>query len=200
MKSLANYYESDNYLKGTLGKDIIKSLLERSGYTVCFYGYEETLLDAKSKYTYKKWNSKTGRRLTSSPDLLVYDDKDIMMLVEIKTRGKSRWVEEGEVWIKRDELESLRDFWSDSILAVVVPVGNVFYARRISELRILQGDKYPLSDFQSLRDIFTRVSSEAISHYKDITLQLLAIFMTEREKKSLEMKIANTEEIDAEVS
>jgi hypothetical protein len=59
------------------------------------------MLDVKSKCTFKKYDSETGRRLTHSPDLLVYDTEDIIMLVEVKTRGKSRWVEEGEVWIKR---------------------------------------------------------------------------------------------------
>jgi hypothetical protein len=67
--------------------------------------------------------------------LLVYDDKDIAMLVEVETRGKSRWVEEGEVWIKRDELDPLKEFWNDSILVVVVPEGNVFHAQKIGEDR-----------------------------------------------------------------
>jgi hypothetical protein len=164
-----------------LGRDIVRSLLESSGYTVCSYGYEETLLDAKSKYTYKKYNSMTGRRLTHSPDLLVYDDKDVVMLVEVKTRGKTKRARAGEVWIKSDELESLKDFWSDSILAVVVQEGDVFYAQRMSELIILPSGEYPLTAFQKFQDIFTRISSEAISHYRDIALQILEIFTSENE-------------------
>jgi hypothetical protein len=175
------HYKSDNYLKGALGRDIVRSLLESSGYTVCSYGYEETLLDAKSKYTYKKYSSMTGRRLTHSPDLLVYDDKDVMMLVEVKTRGKPKRARAGEVWIRSNELASLKNFWSDSILAVVVQEGDVFYAQRMSELEILPSGKYPLTAFQKFQDIFTRITSETISHYKDIALQILEIFTSKNE-------------------
>ena len=178
MKKLPKYYRFDDFLKGSLGKELVKSLLERSGYTVCSYGYEETLLDAKSKYSYKKYNSKTGHRLTHSPDLLVYDDKDIMMLVEVKTRGKS------PPYINSDETNNLKEFWNDSILAIVVPEGNVFYAKRTDELEI-QPDRtnvcYPLSGLQKFQDIFTRVSSEDISRCKDIALQILQIFVTKKE-------------------
>ena len=77
---------SDNFLKGLLGRDIVKFMLEGAKYTVCSYSYEDTLLDAMSKRTSETSNSSTGRRLRKSPDLLVYDDKNIM-LVEVKTRG-----------------------------------------------------------------------------------------------------------------
>jgi hypothetical protein len=75
-----------NNLKGSLGVVLVKELLESSGYTVCHYGYEYTMKDALSKRTFKKSNSTTGRRIRSSPDLLVYDDKEVIMLVEVKTR------------------------------------------------------------------------------------------------------------------
>ena len=78
---------SNNFLKGILGKDIVKFMLERSGYTVCSCSYEDNLLDAISKRNSQTSNSNTGRRLRRSPDLIVYDDKNIM-LVEVKTRGR----------------------------------------------------------------------------------------------------------------
>jgi hypothetical protein len=169
-------------LKGNLGKEMVKSLLERSGYTVCSYGYEVTLLDAMSKRTPEKSNSPTGIRLRKSPDLLVYDDKTIM-LVEVKTRGKS------PPYIGSDETNDLKEFWNDAILVIVVPDGNVFYAKRASEIEIQPSNcnvYYQLSDFEKFQDIFTRVSSDDISHFKDITLQILRIFMNEIEKKALQ--------------
>jgi hypothetical protein len=183
LRSLPRYYQSINFLKGNLGKEVVKSLLERSGYTVCSYGYEVTLLDAMSKRTPKKSNSPTGIRLRKSPDLLVYDDKTIM-LVEVKTRGKIPSLQDGLVWIGSNELELLKEFWKDSILAIVVPEG--FYAQRIIELEIQQNGYQRLSDFKKFQDIFTRVNSEDISYYEDIALQILRIFMSERAKEALE--------------
>ena len=67
-------------------------------------------------------------------------------------------------------IENIKEFWNDSILAVVVPEDNVFYAQRISDLETKQV-YYRLSDFEKFQDIFTRVRAEDISHYKDIVLQ-----------------------------
>jgi len=169
---------SENFLKGILGKDIVKFMLERSGYTVCSYGYEETLLDAMSKRTFQTSNSNTGRRLRKSPDLLVYDDKTIM-LVEVKTRGRAR------PWIRGEEISELKEFWNDSILVFVVPDDTVFYARRTEELEAElytpNSNIYPnLSKFQNFQDIFTRVSSEDLSYYRNIVLQILQIFMAKK--------------------
>ena len=80
---MAKSFRPDNYLMGYFGKDLIKRMLEDSRYTVCHYGYEDTLLDYMSKRTSKTSNSSTGRRLRKSPDLLVYDENAVY-LVEIK--------------------------------------------------------------------------------------------------------------------
>jgi len=157
--------------------EIVKAMLEKSGYTVCHYGYEITLLDAMSKRTSKKSNSTTGRRMRSSPDLLVYDDQNIM-LVEVKTRGKS------PPYIKADEISNLKEFWNDSILVFLVPDGNVFYAKRTNELEIQPSAsyvQYSLSYFERFQDIFTRVRPEAISHYKEMALLILQNNKTKKE-------------------
>jgi hypothetical protein len=178
VKSLGSYFSSDNYLKGNLGKEIVRSLLERAGYTVSLYGYEITMLDAKSKYTYKKWNSVTGRRLTSSPDLLVYDEKDVMVLVEVKTRGKS------PPHIRSEEIKRYKDYWSDAVIVVVVPEG--LYAQKIDDLDIREDGEYPLSDFKKFEEVFTRVSTSDIEHYECVVLEMLKIFMSEKDKVVLE--------------
>jgi Holliday junction resolvase len=173
----ANYFNYDWFLKGNVGMEIVKAMLEKSGYTVCHYGYEITLLDAMSKRTSRKSNSTTGRRLRSSPDLLVYDDENIM-LVEVKSRGKI------PPMINISEIRNLKEFWNDAILVVVVPDGNIFYAQRINELEIQQNETfqyYPLTDFEKFQDIFTRVRSEAISHYKEMALLILQRNKTKKE-------------------
>ena len=147
-------------------------MLEGSGYTVCSYSYEDTLLDAMSKRTSETSNSCTGRRLRKSPDLLVYDEKNIM-LVEVKTRGNPR------PYIRTDEINALKEFWNDSILIFVVPNDIVFYAKKTEELKASEPNCYVylnMSEFQKLEDIFTRVNSEDIAHYREIMKKILQIF------------------------
>jgi Holliday junction resolvase len=174
-------------LKGSLGVVLVKELLESSGYTVCHYGYEYTLKDALSKRTRKKNESTTGRRVRSSPDLLVYDDKEVIMLVEVKTRTTSRWTGMGRVRINSDELENLKDFWSDSILVIVIPEG--IYAQKISELEIQQDGYQRLSDFKAFKDIFNRVKSKNILHYEEIAREIFEIFTTKKEPLEIQANI-----------
>ncbi len=174
------YY--DNMLKGNFYKDMIRVILQKSGYSVCPYGYESTLSDVKSKLTDETRNSTTGRRIRFSPDLLVYDEKNVM-LVEVKMRGKS------PPMIRANELKNVKEFWSDSILVVVVPEGNVFYAQRMSELEIQESDYYHLSDFEKFQDIFMRVKFEDISYYKSFAYQNTA------KKERVSFFLRATEEI-----
>lgn len=163
---------ADNSLKGILGRDVVKFMLERAGYTVFSYGYEDNLMDAKSKRTPKTISSNTGRRLRRSPDLLVYDNENIM-LVEVKTRGNPR------PYIRGEEIDELKEFWNDSILVFVIPRDNVFYAKRTEELRIMGPNTIGyinLPEFHNFQDIFTKVTTEDITHYRDIMLKILQIF------------------------
>ena len=152
-------------LKGNAYKDMIKVMLQKSGYVVYPYGYESTFSDVKSKLTKESRNSKTVRRIRASPDLLVYDDqKNDLMLVEVKMRGNCPPA------IRPRMIRNIKEFWNDSILALVVPDGNVFYAQKISDLET-KPVYYRLSDFEKFQDIFTRVRDEDFSHYKDMALQ-----------------------------
>lgn len=155
----------DDMLKGNTYKEIVKVMLQKSGYTVYPYGYESTISDVKSKLTKNTRNSKTVRRIRSSPDLLIYDEqRDDLMLVEVKMRAYS------PPRIKPRLIENYKEFWNDSILVVVVPEGNVFYAQKVGELETKQV-YYRIRDFEKFQDIFTKVRVEDISHYKEIALQ-----------------------------
>ena len=157
----------DSMLKGNAYKEIIKVVLQKSGYSVYPYGYESTLSDVKSKLTKETRNSKTVRRIRSSPDLLIYDEqKNDLMLVEVKMRTYL------PPKIRPRQIENYKEFWNDSILVLVVPEGNVFYAQKIGDLETKQV-YYRLADFENFQDIFTRVRTEDISHYKDIALQTM---------------------------
>jgi len=135
---------------------MVKLLLEKSGYTVYPYGYESTFSHVKSKLTKKTKNSRTVRRIRASPDLLIYDEqRNDLMLVEVKMRMQV------PPKIKPRSIENYKEFWNDSILVIVVPKDNVFYAQKISELETRQ-EYYRLADFERFQDIFTRVSTEDI--------------------------------------
>jgi hypothetical protein len=164
-----NYYNSDNYFKGYLGKDIVRSLLETSGYTVCHYGYEDMFLDFKSKNTLMVSLTSTGRRIRKSPDLLVYDDKEIL-LVEVKLRLDL------SPTIAHKEIELLKTYWNDAVLVIVVPDDEMFYAQPVEKLEV-KGNYIPSSDFSKFQDIFSKVTSENLAHYQEMTRPILFSLM-----------------------
>jgi len=155
---------------------MVKLLLEKSGYTVYPYGYESTFSHVKSKLTRNTKNSRTVRRIRSSPDLLIHDEqRNDLMLVEVKMRTQV------PPRIKPRQIENYKEFWNDSILVLVVPEGNVFYAQRINELETRK-EYYRLCDLEKFQDIFTRVDAEDISHFKDKALENLEKHKTQRTK------------------
>jgi len=155
----------DAVLKGSIFKDIVKLLLEKSGYTVYPYGYESTFSHVRSKLTKNTKNSRTVRRIRSSPDMLVFDEqRDDLMLVEVKMRTHM------PPKIKPRLIENYKEFWDDSILVLVVPKGSVFYAQKIRELETRK-TYYRLVDLEKLQDIFTRIREEDLLHFKDKALQ-----------------------------
>lgn len=160
-----------NMLKGNQVKELVKVLLEKSGYSVLPYGYESTLADVKKKLNVKDAkNSRTARRIRSTPDLLVYDEqrKDVI-LVEVKMR---RAPKETKVLIYPRLIRNIKEFWDDSILVVVVPTGNVFYAQKANQLEIKEAYN-ATKDFEKFEDVFAGVKAEDVSDYRAEALQIL---------------------------
>lgn len=166
----------DYYLMGYFGKDLVKAMLEKAGYTVCHYSYEDTLLDYMSKHTSKTSNSNTGRRIRKSPDLLVYDENTIL-LAELKTRTKA------PVHISYDDIQILKQFWNDAVIVAIVPEGNIFYAQEVNKLET--NPSHPLESFRNIQEIFTKVTEEHLAYYRKIAMQTLQMFMTEKQKARL---------------
>ena len=166
---LSDFYES--MLEGNKAKELIKVLLEKSGYSVYPYGYESTFSDIKQKLNVEDAkNSSTARRIRSSPDLLVYDeDKKDVVLAEIKMR---RAPEETNVLIYPKIIKRLKEFWNDSVLIIVVPCGNFFYAQKVAELEIKEAYN-AAKDFLKLDEIFTRVKDEDLSYFRTQAVQIM---------------------------
>lgn len=160
----------DDLLRGSQIKDLIRVLLQKSGYSVSPYGYESTFSEIRNKLAIKGTkNSRTVRRIRSSPDLLVYDEerKDLM-LVEVKMRSAPR--ETSIKYMKR--VADYKQFWDDSILVVIVPCGDVMYAQKVSELEVKQTYN-ATTDFEKFEDVFPRVSKEDLSHFKAEALRIM---------------------------
>jgi hypothetical protein len=166
---LSQYY--DSLLAGAKAKELLKVLLEKSGYIVYPYGYETTFSDVKRKLNSRDAkNSRTARRIRSSPDLLVYDtENNDVNLVEVKMR---RAPKETKILIYAKRISAYKEFWDDSILVVVVPCGNVFYAQRVSDLEVKESYN-ALRDFQKLEEIFSKVTKDDISHFRKQALQIM---------------------------
>jgi hypothetical protein len=158
----------DSIFKGETAKGLIKVLLQKAGYSIYPYGYEGTLADIREKLQSKDTkNSPTIRRIRSSPDLLVYDsDRKDLMLVEIKMRTSET------PYVEQRKMDTYREFWNDSILVLVVPIGNIFYAQRICDLE--RKEKYtPNSDFLRIEEVFPRIKQEDVKHYSLDAMKLM---------------------------
>ena len=155
----------DNLLDGYYCKEIIRTVLDMSGYMVFPYGFESAF--SYIKIQLHKGDTKdtpVARRIRSSPDLLVYDqhEKDIK-LVEVKSRN---WDVETDVVI--DKIDWYRKYWEGSILTVIIPHGHWFYAQYVDELEAKESPKsYNLRDeFEKFENIFPKVHTDTLYRFK----------------------------------
>lgn len=57
------------------------------------------------------------------------------------------------------------EFWNDSILILVVPSSNVFYAQKMGELE--PKDQYNVTtDFERIEEIFARIEAKNIGYFQ----------------------------------
>jgi len=161
----------DDMHEGVVVTDLVKGLLQESGYSVYLNGYEERFSEIKEHLSDKSVkNSRTVRMLRHSPDLLVYDKrrKDLMF-VEVKMR---RAPTETSVLIYADRIAAYKEFWNDAILVIAIPCGEVFYAQRFSELQIRE--KYNAeTDFEKFEHVFPEVKQADLSDYRAKAIQAM---------------------------
>jgi hypothetical protein len=152
----------DQVLQGNQIKELVKVLLEKSGYVVFPYGYENTLSGLMNLIKVKDAKkSRTVRRIKSSPDLLVFSkDRKDLLLVEVKMRKAP------------DEKRILLYANRMSVLVIVVPCGNVFYAQKTGELEIKE-EYNALTDFVRFEEIFTETKEEDVSHFRNKALEIM---------------------------
>lgn len=118
---------------GNFAKELVRGLLEESGYRVYPYGYESFLSDIKYELHRKKLaRTDSVKRLRSHPDLVVYDHRiNEVTFVEVKFRNISSLEPIG---LNAKSILWYQKYWNDSVLVVVVPIGEVFYAQDVNKL------------------------------------------------------------------
>jgi hypothetical protein len=167
--ALKDFY--DGMHEGNVITDLVRGLLQKSGYSVSLNGYEERFSEIKECLNDKALrNSRTVRMIRSSPDLIVYDKrKKDVVLVEVKMR---RAPKETSVLIYSDLIQCYKEFWKDAILVIAIPCGQVFYAQRFRELET-KGKYNAEIDFESFEDIFTEVNKTDLQAYKEKAIQAM---------------------------
>ena len=161
-----NFY--DTLLKGNIFKEIVKVLFEKSEYLVIPYGYENPFANIKKGLSQKSMrDSITARRIRSSPDLLVYNEKaEEIRLVEVKMSSYS------SPRFKKESIETYKEFWNEAVLVMVLPFENVFYAQDIANLGIKK-EYDPRTDFLKIQEMFERISPDDINFYGKVACNII---------------------------
>lgn len=150
-------------LVGHVHKDLIRVILEESGYEVYPYGYESFLTAMKIKFEKGEIRStEVSKKIRCTPDLLVYDpDDESVELLEVKSR---RWDHTDDVLI--DAIPKYRKYWRESVMVVILPAGHFFYAQRVEKLQSGE-DSFDLNkEFKWFEKIFTKVKLDTLCSYK----------------------------------
>lgn len=153
-----------NLLAGHFHKDLIRVILEESGYEVYPYGYESFLTPLKIKFEEGEIKqTEISKKIRSTPDLLVYDPEDkTVELLEVKSK-RFDWTD--NVFI--DALPRYQKYWRESILVIVLPAGHFFYAQNVKKLKPRENNTFDLSkEFEWFEDIFTKVHLDTLCSYK----------------------------------
>jgi len=153
-----------NLLAGHFHKDLIRVILEESGYEVYPYGYESFLTPLKIKFEKREIKqTEISKKIRSTPDLLVYDPENkAVELLEAKSR---RWDRTDDVLIKA--LPRYRKYWQDSILVMVLPAGHFFYAQKVNRLKPRKDNVFDLNkEFKWFEDVFPKVHLDTLYSYK----------------------------------
>jgi len=153
-----------NLLAGQFHKDLIRVILEESGYEVYPYGYESFLTPLKIKFEKGEIQpTKIAEKIRSTPDLLVYDNEsEAVELLEVKS---TRWDWTDGVLI--DALPRFKEHWNESILAMVLPAGHFFYAQRVGDLESKKENFDMNKEFLWFEKLFTKVNLRALYAYKE---------------------------------
>ncbi len=158
----------DNLLFGYFFKDVVILLLDKCGYEVYPFGYESFFPTLK-RQLYESLPSEVASRIRSTPDLLVRSSSDRRVdLVEVKERSAS------EI-IVINEIELYHQFWPESIIVLIIPSGNYFYAQYVHKLNTT--GNYRPGDFCPLEEIFPLANELSEDFRRKTVRQVRTLFL-----------------------
>lgn len=193
-----------NQLKGTIAKEMVRGLLEDSGYKAYPFGYESLLTQIRYDiHKHRLTQTDSIKRLRSMPDLLVYDENNgRVWFTEVKFR---RVESPKDVAIGLEQVSWYQKYWNDSVLVVVIPVESVFYAQHVSKLQLQapsssdrnQGVAFDLAkDFLPIDQIFPKIAPETMKTYYSLFDKFPVMDVYEEEFDDFEDDFYDEEEFD----
>jgi hypothetical protein len=166
-------------IKGNAACEIVRGLLEDSGYTVYPFGYESTFSSVKNQIHKKKEKeSLTAKKIRSMPDLLV-ENSDNIHLIEVKFRSSKNIWKEGKKRVKCFDLplSQYYEHWKEAVLIIVTDHWYRFYCCDFGSLeeksKSIGSDKIPLSTFTRIEDVFENVDAQLLKEYEKLIKEIL---------------------------
>jgi hypothetical protein len=168
--------ESGFYLdlmKGGLAQVIVRTILERFGYEVYPYGYENYFSSITRLATMPSATI-TAKKIRTTPDLLVYDrDNNEVFFVEVKGTSNK---DERRYSLRIDKLDDYRNYWKEAILVVYCLRSGNIYCEKIGQLNYDKvvsraRDNKPVSildleqDFRDLPSKFRLIDAEKYQEF-----------------------------------
>lgn len=163
-----------NLIKSEIAKELVRGLLEDSGYNAYAFGYLSWLSHIRYHVKMKcPPQTDSIKRLRSTPDLIVFDEQNgETWYVDVKFR---RTDNPREVKLQAESLVWYQQYWNDSVLVVVVPTDHIFYAQYVDKLGQLsciskhEGCIYDVTkDFLPIEEIFRSVDQDTIKKYHSL--------------------------------
>src|SRR2546422_2789833 len=152
---------SQHLIIGAAAKEILRGLLEASGYTVYPFGYESSLSSLKMNISGNIPDSDAVQRIRSMPDYVVSSDKGLK-LVEVKFRKISEHRSRPGVYLKNGGLNRYRQYWGESIIALISPYGDRFFCQEVRDLipGTMESKWFDYASFQPLPQIYPATSDK----------------------------------------
>jgi len=170
---------------GAAAKEILWSLLESCDYSVYPFGYESTFSTLKRglRENERLKDNDIAQRVRSMPDFLVTHGEEAPQLVEVKFRKGVSHPNKFE--LSNWEVGRYKKFWPESVLVVLSPFGDRFFAQMVRNLKLV-GNSYDktwfeYTDFGSISSVFPRTTGKLEPFHIGID-KLAGLWKREHEK------------------
>lgn len=173
------------HLKGSIGRAIVETFFLASGYEVYPFGYENHYANI-TRFIKRSDSDETMMKVRAMPDLLVYDrQQNESFLLEIKTSSVQ---DESKFFISKNDLDTYRKHWPESILVIYCIFTTNIYCCKIQDIQPnkLQQEYFGRSQtlgyilklgyFPSLPTYFRRIKSQSYRKLRSEIIETLKAY------------------------